>query len=89
MPDIPLKHQCFDLKFSPKADQVYVGLLNGAVKGFSYDSEGNASQTFSLRPAKQSCRGVSINETGDKLYAVSKDRGLRSVLVSYFRIFQC
>ncbi|KAG8907861.1 WD repeat-containing protein jip5 [Tulasnella sp. 417] len=79
MPDIPLKHQCFDLTFSPTADQVYVGLLNGSVKGFSYDSEGNASQTFSLRPAKQSCRGVSINGGGDRLYVVSKDRGLRSI----------
>ncbi|KAG9016055.1 WD repeat-containing protein jip5 [Tulasnella sp. 427] len=79
MPDIPLKHQCFDLEFSPTADQVYVGLLNGSVKGFSYDAEGNTKQTFSLRPAKKSCRGVSINGAGDRLYVVSKDRGLRTI----------
>lgn len=77
MPDLRLRNQPFDLVFSPNHDQIYAGLLTGQVKGFSYDSDGAAVETFSLRPTKRSCRGLAINDYGDKLYSVSKDKSLQ------------
>lgn len=77
MPDIPLRSNPFDLTFSPINDQVYVGLLTGEIKGFSYDAEGAHSELFSIRPSKQSCRGVAIDEDGRRLFCVSKDKSIR------------
>lgn len=79
MPDIRLKNQCFDLVFSPVHDQVYVGLLTGEVKGFTYDADGEAARAFTLRPTKRSCRGLAINDAGSRLYSVSKDKSLQCV----------
>jgi hypothetical protein len=76
MPDIPTGSQIFDLCFAPDADRVYAGLLNGKIKGYSYDEEGEHEELFTLRPANKSCRGLAISEDGAQLWAVGKTKSL-------------
>lgn len=77
MPDIPLKNQAFDLTFHPTQTSIYVGLLTGEIKAFSYKSSATSADsndglthtsTFSLRPTKRSCRGLAMSIDGGKLY---------------------
>lgn len=76
MPEIPVDAQVFDVVFHPTFSTVYVGLLNGRVEAYAYDRQGSHQNVFSLRPSKRSCRGLSINEDGSKLYAVGKSKAL-------------
>ncbi|KAF9445042.1 WD repeat-containing protein JIP5 [Macrolepiota fuliginosa MF-IS2] len=79
MPEIPVDAQVFDLVFHPTFSTVYAGLLTGYVKAFAYDQQGNHKSVFSLRPSKRSCRGLSINEDGSRLYAVGKSKALHII----------
>jgi len=76
MPEIPVDAQIFDLVFHPTFSTVYTGLLTGHVEAFAFDRQGNHKNTFSLRPSKRSCRGLSINEDGSKLYVAGKSKAL-------------
>lgn len=76
MPDIPVGAQIFDLVFHPNRAVVYAGLLTGEIKAFSYSDQGQHERSFSLRPSKRSCRGLSIDEDGTQLWAVGKARSL-------------
>jgi hypothetical protein len=76
MPDIPTGSQVFDLCFAPNNQRVYAGLLNGEIKGFSYDEQGQHETRFILRPTKKSCRGLAINNDGTQLWAVGKAKSL-------------
>jgi len=76
--------------FHPTSLIVYVGLLDGHVKAFSYDDASDDEQDghrslFSLRLAgKKSCRGLALNMDGSMLCAVGKGRALRCVSVGMF-----
>ncbi len=74
MPEIPVNAQIFDLVFHPTFSTVYTGLLTGYVEAFAYDQQGDHKSVFSLRPSKRSCRALSINEDGSKLYAAGKSK---------------
>ena len=76
MPDIPVGAQIFDLVFHPTESLACVGLLTGEVKAFTYDEQGNYASKFTARPSKKSCRGLSMNEDGSKLWAVGKAKNL-------------
>ena len=77
MPNIPVGAQIFDLVFHPSESLVFAGLLTGEVKAFSYDEQGNHEEKFSARPSKRSCRGLTMSEEGDKLWAVGKGKGVQ------------
>ncbi|KAJ3508798.1 hypothetical protein NMY22_g16498 [Coprinellus aureogranulatus] len=79
MPEISVGSQVFDVVFHPNRPTVYTGLLTGHIKSFSYNAQGSPSQVFSLRPSKRSCRGLSLNEDGSKLYAVGKAKALNII----------
>lgn len=76
MPDIPVGAQIFDLVFHPTESLVCVGLLTGEVKTFGYDDQGNCTEKFVVKPSKRSCRGLTMNEDGSRLWAVGKGKGL-------------
>lgn len=76
MPDIQVGSQIFDLAFHPCNTTVYTGLLNGSVKAFHYDEQGQHRQTLSLRPSKRSCRCVATNPDGSYLFAAGKARAI-------------
>lgn len=76
MPDIHLGSQIFDLAFHPTCSVVYTGLLNGAVKAFSYDEQGQHHQTFSLRPSRRSCRCLATDHNGAHLFAAGKAKSI-------------
>jgi WD repeat-containing protein 55 len=76
MPDIPVGAQIFDLVFHPNHSTVYTGLLTGEIKAFTYDDQGQYEDSFSLRPSKRSCRGLSIDQDGTRLWAVGKAKSL-------------
>ncbi|KAF9530543.1 WD40-repeat-containing domain protein [Crepidotus variabilis] len=76
MPEISVGAQIFDVVFHPTAATVYTGLLTGHVKGYAYDDQGNQKLTFNVRPSKSSCRGLSLNQDGSRLYAVGKGKSL-------------
>ena len=40
------------------------------------DAENWHKELFSVRPSKRSCRGLAMNEDGQKLFAVGKGRAL-------------
>lgn len=77
MPDISIGSQIFDLVFHPSHSTVYTALLTGKVKAFAYDHEGRNKEVFSVKLSQKSCRGIAINEAGDKLYTVGKGKGLQ------------
>lgn len=79
MPDIAIGAQIFDLVFHPTESLACVGLLTGEVQAFSYDEQGNQQQKFSVKPSKRSCRGLTMNNDGTKLWAVGKGKMLRYV----------
>ncbi|KAF9233894.1 WD40-repeat-containing domain protein [Melanogaster broomeanus] len=79
MPDIPVGSQIFDLAFHPTHTTVYTGLLNGSVKAFRYDEQGQHEQTFSIRPSKRSCRCVAINEDGSHLFVAGKAKSIFTI----------
>ncbi|KIK99547.1 hypothetical protein PAXRUDRAFT_822622 [Paxillus rubicundulus Ve08.2h10] len=79
MPDIPVGSQIFDLVFHPTHPTVYAGLLNGSVKAFRYDEQGQHEQTFSIRPSKRSCRCVATNEDGSHLFAAGKAKSIFTI----------
>lgn len=76
MPDISVGAQVFDLVFHPAESVVYAGLLTGEVKSFGYDEQGQHDQRFTLKPSKRSCRGLAIDEQGDRLWSVGKGKSL-------------
>ncbi|PPQ65132.1 hypothetical protein CVT24_003222 [Panaeolus cyanescens] len=79
MPEIPVGAQIFDVVFHPTFATVYTGLLTGHVKAFAYDDQGAHKPVFSVRPAKSSCRGLSLNQDGSQLYAVGKGKSLSTI----------
>ncbi|KAF8511293.1 WD40-repeat-containing domain protein [Gautieria morchelliformis] len=80
MPDLPLGNHIFDLEFHPQSDYVYAGLLTGEIKGYAYDTTNGLCQAaFTLRPTKRSCRGLATNESGDRLWSVSKDKAIHGI----------
>jgi hypothetical protein len=76
MPDISVGAQIFDLVFHPTESIVYAGLLTGEVKAFGYDEQGQHDQRSSLKPSKRSCRGLAIDEQGDRIWSVGKGKSL-------------
>lgn len=77
MTDVSVGAQIFDLVFHPSHSTVYTALLNGKVKAFAYDQQGRHKEVFSVKLSQKSCRGIAINEAGDKLYTVGKGKGLQ------------
>ncbi|TIA82476.1 hypothetical protein E3P98_01403 [Wallemia ichthyophaga] len=75
---IPLENQPHDCVFSPNSDNVYVGLLTGEIKGFSYTEQGY-ERKLRVRPSKKSCRGLDVSGDGNTLYAVSKDGSMSHI----------
>jgi len=80
MPEISVGAQIFDVVFHPHRPIVYTGLLTGHIKSYSYNDQGAATPIFSVRPSKRSCRGLSLNAEGSKLYAVGKAKTLKYVV---------
>ncbi|KAF7329839.1 Protein monoubiquitination-related protein [Mycena kentingensis (nom. inval.)] len=78
MPDIPVGAQIFDLVFHPKHPTVYTALLSGHVKAFSYSADSH-SEAFALRPSKKSCRALTIDDNGGKLYAAGKSKAIYTI----------
>lgn len=76
MPDIPVGSQIFDLAFHPTNATVYTGLLDGHIKSFRYDEQGQHEQAFSVKPSKRSCRSLVTNEDGSRLYAAGKAKSI-------------
>jgi hypothetical protein len=76
MPDIPVGAQIFDVVFHPTESTVYTALLTGHVKAFAYD-QATHKNTFSLRPLKRSCRALTINDDGTRLYAAGKGKAIQ------------
>jgi len=79
MPEIPVGAQIFDVLFHPTSAIAYTALLTGHVKAFAYDQQGDSHNLFSVRPSKRSCRGLSLNKDGSKLYAVGKSKALHTI----------
>ncbi|KAJ7130196.1 WD40-repeat-containing domain protein [Mycena epipterygia] len=78
MPAIPVGAQIFDLVFHPTHSTVYTGLLTGQVKAFAYDQDTH-KKTFSVRPSKRSCRALTINDDGSRLYAAGKAKAIHTI----------
>ncbi|KAJ7704313.1 WD40-repeat-containing domain protein [Mycena rosella] len=78
MPEIPVGAQIFDLVFHPTHSTVYTGLLTGHIKAFAYDQSSH-KKTFSVRPSKRSCRALTINDDGTRLYAAGKGKAIHTI----------
>lgn len=68
MPDIPLKSQALDLSFHPFADIVFVGLLDGQIRCYTYDENGITTLKWRVRPSKKSCRALDVRHDGLQLW---------------------
>ncbi|KAJ8083195.1 hypothetical protein PM082_009065 [Marasmius tenuissimus] len=79
MAEISVGSQIFDLVFHPSHATLYTASLSGEVKGISYDREGKHQQQFSIKVSKKSCRGITLNEDGTRLYAVGKGKGIYTI----------
>lgn len=87
MPEIQVGAQIFDVVFHPTFATVYTGLLTGHVKAFAYNEQGGHKLTFSVRPQKSSCRGLSLDKDGTHLYAVGKGKALQYVHMSLYCLY--
>ncbi|KAJ7757005.1 WD40-repeat-containing domain protein [Mycena metata] len=76
--EIPVGAQIFDLVFHPSHSTVYTALLTGHVKAFAYDAATH-QDSFSVRPSKRSCRALTINEDGSRLYAAGKGKSIHTI----------
>ena len=77
MPDIHVGAQIFDVCFHPSQQIAFTGLVDGHVKAFKYDDDGDYSQVFDKQVSKKSCRGLALDEDGAVLYAVGRGKGLQ------------
>ncbi|TIC34509.1 monoubiquitination-related protein [Wallemia mellicola] len=75
---IYLENQPHDCVFSPNNENIYIGLLTGEIKGFSFN-ETSSQRTLRVRPTKKSCRGIDISQDGNCLYSVSKDGSIHFI----------
>ena len=82
MPDIPIGSFVTDLAFHPTDSLVFAGLLNGKVKSFRYDEEGQYESGFEVRPTKRACRGLEASDDGKSLYIVGKAKAIQYVCSS-------
>ncbi|PVF98659.1 WD40 repeat-like protein [Serendipita vermifera] len=79
MPDYNLSSQALDLTFHPNEDIVYTTLLNGEIKCYGYDEEGQITPGWSCRPTKKSGRAIDITPRGDCLWVGNKNGTLHSL----------
>jgi hypothetical protein len=91
MAEIALRNQPFDLAFHPSAPILFVALLTGEAKAFSYsadksEDEFQSDELFSVRPTKRTCRGLATSVSGDRLYTVTKDKTLHVIDASNGKI---
>ncbi|KAI6145039.1 WD40-repeat-containing domain protein [Pisolithus tinctorius] len=87
MPDIPVGSQIFDLVFHPTDTTVYTSLLDGHIKAFRYDEQGQYQQTFSIRPSKRSCRSLATNQDGSRLHGAGKAKSIFAIDTSTGDVF--
>ena len=82
MPDeIDCKDQIFDLAFHPKFDALAVGLINGAVQIYKYETDAKLENKLMLTCDGEdaACRGVMFTDDGERLYSISADKSIRSI----------
>ncbi|KAF9256010.1 WD40 repeat-like protein [Marasmius fiardii PR-910] len=88
MPEISVGSQIFDLVFHPTQATLYTALLSGEVKGITYTREGKHQQQFSIKVSQKSCRGVTLNEDGTKLYVAGKGKGMHTIDTETYKIVE-
>ena len=71
-PDIFLKDQIFDVKFSPTTNVIATSTVTGEVKLFMYNEEVN-EEVMSFGYHKSSCRQIEFSDDGNFLYTGSSD----------------
>ncbi|KAG7095925.1 hypothetical protein E1B28_006609 [Marasmius oreades] len=79
MTEISVGSQIFDLVFHPTQATLYTALLSGEVTGISYNQKGKHQQQFSIKVSPKSCRAVTLNEDGTKLYVAGKGKGIHTI----------
>ena len=72
-PDIFLKDQIFDLKFSPTANVLALSQVTGEVKLFVFNEEQN-EEAASFAYHEASCRSVEFSDDGNFLFSGSSDQ---------------
>lgn len=92
--DIALSSDALDVSFHPDENKhvLAVGLISGKIQLFDYSALVHQDETngensskkrykrlWSVRPSHKSCRGVTFDSTGSKLYAIFKDRSLMAL----------
>ncbi|KZT22271.1 WD40 repeat-like protein [Neolentinus lepideus HHB14362 ss-1] len=88
MPDIQVGAQVFDCAFHPTESLLYAGLLNGEVKAFRYDDQGQHEAAFTVRPSKKSCRALETDDDGSHLWAAGKGKGLHTIDISTHKVVE-
>ncbi|KIM27924.1 hypothetical protein M408DRAFT_329837 [Serendipita vermifera MAFF 305830] len=79
MPDTTLKTQALDLAFHPLADILFVGLLDGQIRCYSYDSSGDTTLKWKTRPSKKSCRALDVRHDGSHLWGGNKSGSIHTI----------
>ncbi|CAI2370080.1 unnamed protein product [Moneuplotes crassus] len=74
-PDIFLKDQIFDVKFSPTANVLALSQVTGHVRLFSYNEEAN-QEVLAFTHHKASCRAVEFSDDGNFLFTGSSDNSI-------------
>ena len=72
MPDVSLKSQALDLAFHPLNDTLFVALLDGQIRCYSYDENGITTLKWKVRPSKKSCRALDVRSDGLQLWSGTK-----------------
>lgn len=76
--NITCKDQIFDFDFHPTSSILAAGLITGEIEVWSYTSSKNTRQSrFST--FQQSCRGVSFNKEGNRLFTISSDQSWKII----------
>lgn len=74
-PDIFLKEQIFDVKFSPTANVIATSQVTGHVRLFSFNEEAN-EEVLCFNYHKDSCRTLEFSDDGHFLFTGSSDNSI-------------
>lgn len=77
--EIKCNEHIFDIAFHPSTNCIAVGMIDGAVSLYKYNSNEPNELLLTNKKHTSSCRGTLFNATGDKLYTISSDRSIQAI----------
>mmetsp|Transcript_8025 Transcript_8025/g.8054 ORF Transcript_8025/g.8054 Transcript_8025/m.8054 type:complete len:423 (+) Transcript_8025:194-1462(+) len=78
--EIKCSEQVFDISFHPRVDALAVGLVDGSVEVYKYETGSENKRMIDCKNIHTgSCRGVMFTDDGERLYTISSDKSILGI----------